>query len=42
MRYQTLCLVIDEEHHVDYLETQIGMVKEMGLAAYLAEQIKED
>jgi bacterioferritin len=35
-------ILTDEEHHVDYLETQIGMVKEMGLAAYLAEQVKED
>ncbi len=35
-------IVTDEEQHIDYLETQIGMVKEIGLAAYLAEQIKED
>ncbi len=34
-------ILVDEEHHVDYLETQIAMVQEMGLAAYLAEQIKD-
>ena len=31
----------DEEGHIDYLEAQLHMIKEMGLAAYLAEQMKE-
>ena len=32
----------DEEHHVDYLEAQLHMIKEMGYENYLAQQIKED
>lgn len=31
----------DEEHHVDWLETQLGLIKELGKEAYLAEQIRE-
>jgi bacterioferritin len=29
----------DEEDHVDWLEAQIGQVKDMGLQAYLVEQV---
>jgi len=29
----------DEERHVDYLETQLGLIKELGLADYLAQQL---
>ena len=29
----------DEEQHFDFLEAQLGMIKEMGLANYLAQQI---
>ena len=31
----------DEERHVDYLETQLGLIKELGLADYLAQQLGE-
>jgi bacterioferritin len=31
----------DEEEHVDYLEAQLGQIKDMGVQQYLAEQIKE-
>jgi len=31
----------DEERHVDYLETQLGLIKELGLANYLAQQMAE-
>jgi len=32
----------DEEHHVDYLEAQLHMIKEMGYENYLAQQIKHE
>ncbi len=36
-------ILIDEEHHVDYLEGQLHVVGEIGLPLYLAQQIhKED
>ena len=31
----------DEERHADYLETQLGLIKELGLADYLAQQLAE-
>jgi len=31
----------DEEHHADYLETQLGLIKEIGLANYLAQNLAE-
>jgi bacterioferritin len=31
----------DEEGHVDFLEEQLGLIKELGLANYLAQQMKE-
>jgi len=31
----------DEERHVDYLETQLGLIKELGLTDYLARQLGE-
>ncbi len=35
-------ILLDEEHHVDYLEAQLHMIKEMGYDNYLAQQLKED
>lgn len=36
-------ILIDEEHHVDYLEGQLNIIAEIGLPHYLAQQIhKED
>jgi bacterioferritin len=32
-------LLKDEEEHVDFLEAQLGMIKELGLANYLAQQM---
>jgi bacterioferritin len=32
-------ILVDEEEHLDWLEAQLGIVKEIGTAAYLAEQI---
>jgi len=32
-------ILTDEEHHVDWLEAQIGIIKEIGLDNYLAQQI---
>ena len=31
----------DEERHVDYLETQLSLIKELGLVDYLARQLGE-
>ncbi len=31
----------DEERHVDYLETQLALIKELGLTDYLARQLGE-
>ena len=31
----------DEERHADYLETQLGLIKELGLAGYLAQKLEE-
>ena len=31
----------DEERHADYLETQLGLIKQMGLANYLAQNLVE-
>ena len=33
-------ILSDEEHHVDYLEAQLHMIKEMGYENYLAQQMK--
>jgi bacterioferritin len=36
-------ILVDEEHHVDWLEAQLHMIAEVGEANYLAQQIhKED
>ena len=32
----------DEEEHVDWLEAQLTLIEQVGLANYLAQQIKED
>ncbi|HME32349.1 MAG TPA: bacterioferritin [Terriglobales bacterium] len=32
----------DEEHHVDWLEGQLHAIGEMGIANYLAQQLKEE
>jgi bacterioferritin len=33
-------ILSDEDHHVDYLEGQLHIIKEVGLANYLAQQIR--
>lgn len=33
-------ILVDEEHHVDYLEAQLHLIQEMGYENYLAQQIK--
>ena len=35
-------ILIDEEHHVDYLEGQLHVITEIGLENYLAQQIHKD
>lgn len=34
-------ILVDEEHHIDFLEAQLHMIKEMGYENYLAQQIGE-
>ncbi len=31
----------DEERHADYLDTQLGLIKSLGMANYLAQSVKE-
>jgi bacterioferritin len=35
-------ILVDEEHHVDFLEAQLHLIQEMGYENYLAQQIKGD
>jgi bacterioferritin len=35
-------ILLDEEHHIDWLEAQLHVIGEIGLANYLTEQLKED
>jgi bacterioferritin len=34
-------ILIDEEHHIDWLEAQLHLIKEVGLDNYLAQQLHE-
>jgi len=34
-------ILTEEEHHVDWLEAQLGIINEVGVANYLAQQINE-
>ena len=34
-------ILADEEHHIDWLEGQLHAIGEMGIANYLAQQLKE-
>jgi bacterioferritin len=35
-------ILVDEEHHIDYLEGQLHAIEEMSYENYLAQQIKEE
>lgn len=35
-------ILVDEEHHVDWLEAQLFMIQEMGYENYLAQQMHKD
>ncbi len=35
-------ILTDEEHHIDWLEAQLHAIGEMGIANYLAKQLKND
>jgi bacterioferritin len=35
-------ILVDEERHVDWLESQLGLIKELGKEHYLAQQIKAE
>jgi bacterioferritin len=34
-------ILADEEEHIDYLETQLGLIEQIGEAHYLAQQIRQ-
>lgn len=34
-------ILVESEEHVDWLETQLGVIKEIGLAEYLSQQLGE-
>jgi bacterioferritin len=34
-------ILADEEEHIDYLETQLGLIEQLGEAHYLAQQISQ-
>jgi len=34
-------ILVDEEEHLDWLETQLGLIEQVGETAYLAEQIRD-
>src|SRR5258708_7262382 len=34
-------ILTDEEHHIDWLEGQLHAIKEMGIEAYLSQQLYE-
>ena len=34
-------MIQDEEHHVDFLEAQLQAIKDIGIANYLSEQLKD-
>jgi len=35
-------ILLDEEHHIDYLEGQLHIIEEIGIENYLAQQIHSD
>jgi bacterioferritin len=34
-------ILVDEEQHIDYLETQLDLIEKLGEALYIAQQIKQ-
>lgn len=34
-------ILVSEEEHIDWIETQVGLVKQLGATAYLAEQMHD-
>jgi bacterioferritin len=34
-------VLVDEEHHADWLEAQLGLIEQVGVQNYLSEQIRD-
>lgn len=41
-RHKLESMVVDEETHIDWLETQLETIRQVGLERYLSQQIHED
>lgn len=40
-RDMMITILADEEHHIDWIETELGLIKKLGIQNYLQTQIKE-